>query len=176
MRYACGYVDREHAWVACPGTDQEEIMTARPRHPAGAAGERGGIPELGICDACGHAVPEPESEVSVTDYRILVTGSRTWDDEVMIRVEVCEELQRAFMLSMRPVVVHGACPRGADAMASRLADQLKPVVVNEPHPADWDRLGKSAGFRRNEEMARAGAVVCLAFIRDGSRGASHCAE
>lgn len=112
----------------------------------------------------------------MTDYRILVTGSRTWADEEAVRVELGTEMQRAFALSMRPVVVHGGCPRGADVMASRLADQLKPVVVNEPHPADWDRHGKAAGFRRNEEMARLGAIVCLAFIRDGSRGASHCAD
>ena len=23
VHYACGYVDREHAWVACPGADRE---------------------------------------------------------------------------------------------------------------------------------------------------------
>ena len=110
------------------------------------------------------------------DYRILVTGSRTWEDEAAIRAELCEEMQRAFMLGMRPVIVHGACPRGADAMADRLARELAPAVGVEPHPADWDRLGKAAGFRRNDEMARLGAIACLAFIRDGSRGASHCAD
>lgn len=112
----------------------------------------------------------------MSDYRILVTGSRTWEDEAAVRMELGGEMQRAFMLGMRPVVVHGACPRGADAMADRLARQISPAADVEPHPADWDRLGKVAGFRRNEEMARLGAVVCLAFIRDGSRGAQHCAD
>jgi len=112
----------------------------------------------------------------MTDYRILVTGSRTWEDEAAVRMELGTEMQRAFMLGMRPVVVHGACPRGADAVADRLARELAPAAVPESHPADWDRFGKAAGFRRNDEMARLGAIVCLAFIRDGSRGASHCAD
>lgn len=101
-------------------------------------------------------------------HRILVTGSRTWDDF------------RAIFDALAPynygriTLVHGDCPRGADAMASAAARAFGWEI--ERHPADWRNLGKPAGFIRNAAMVDLGADVCLAFIRDGSPGASHCAH
>ena len=104
-------------------------------------------------------------------YRILVTGSRDWDDE--------QELRYALIHAATPylpsvTVVHGACPTGADAMAGEWASNM--AVAVEEHPADWERFGKAAGFRRNAEMVDAGAAICLAFIRNGSKGATHTAD
>jgi len=51
-------------------------------------------------------------------------------------------------------------------------------VAVEVHPAIWRPNGiynPQAGFLRNRKMVELGADVCLAFIRNGSRGASHCA-
>jgi hypothetical protein len=103
--------------------------------------------------------------------KILVTGSRDWDDEVPIRAALTD------LVAGRPgrhVVVHGACPTGGDAVADRVAAELGLMV--ERHPADWARYGKSAGYRRNAEMVALGAEVCLAFIRDSSPGASMTAR
>ena len=77
-------------------------------------------------------------------------------------------------LGREVTVVHGACPKGADFIADQAARDLGLAV--EPHPADWERHGRAAGFRRNAEMVAAGADVCLAFIRNGSHGATHCAD
>jgi hypothetical protein len=98
--------------------------------------------------------------------RILVTGSRDWDDEVPIQAALTE------LTAGVPgphVVVHGACPTGGDAIADGIATDLGLAV--ERHPAPWRRYGRSAGYRRNAEMVAAGADVCLAFIRDSSPGA-----
>lgn len=107
-------------------------------------------------------------------WRILVTGSRTWGDILRMTNELRDEVLAARMCGVRPVIVHGACPQGADMIAARWARGYD--VAQEPHPADWDRHGKAAGFRRNAEMVALGADVCLAFIRDGSKGATHCAK
>lgn len=106
----------------------------------------------------------------MTPYRVLVTGSRTWDDEQGLRLELIAATTPHLPGA---VIVHGACPTGADAMADLWASDM--AVDVERHPADWS-LGKSAGFRRNAEMVQAGADLCLAFIKDGSRGATHCAD
>jgi len=104
--------------------------------------------------------------------RVLVTGSRTWDDEAVIRTA----LREAFAVTAPGeefVIAHGACPRGADEIADRIGRRMGWTV--ERHPADWATV-RGAGFRRNSLMVKLGADVCLAFIRDGSRGASHCAQ
>lgn len=105
-------------------------------------------------------------------YRVLVTGSRDWLDKLELRLAIIDAA--AVRMESGLVIVHGACPSGADAMAAEWAADYK--VPAEPHPADWARFGKSAGFRRNAEMVALGADVCLAFIRNSSRGAAHCAD
>lgn len=107
-----------------------------------------------------------------TPVRVLVTGSRTWD-AVEVIARAFAEVRAIAPPGESVVVVHGDCRRGADAIADRAATYFGWAV--ERHPADWYRYRKTAGFRRNDEMVALGADVCLAFIRDGSRGASHCA-
>jgi hypothetical protein len=103
--------------------------------------------------------------------RILVTGSRTWTDHTAIRQALTWYRS---LYGPSTTVVHGGCPQGADAIADRLADELGLQV--ERHPADWHTYGKRAGYVRNTRMVNLGADVCLAFIRNGSPGASMCAS
>jgi hypothetical protein len=109
--------------------------------------------------------------------RILVTGSRDWLDIHAVERALLEYHpvdSQGFDLPDKPTLVHGDCPRGADRMAKIAAKFLGWKL--EPHPANWETLGKRAGFVRNAEMVELGADVCLAFIRNGSKGATHTAE
>ena len=101
--------------------------------------------------------------------RILITGSRTWEDLDVIWDAIMAEAE-----PFGTTVVSGNCPLGADAMAERVAREMD--LGLELHPADWNRHGKRAGFLRNAEMVALGADVCLAFIRDNSKGASMTAR
>lgn len=108
-------------------------------------------------------------------YRILVTGSRDWTDWPKFHEALATEL----LVSIpRPVViVHGHARKGADAFADAFAHREGLAV--ERHPAIWRPKGiynPQAGLLRNRKMVNLGADVCLAFIRSGSRGASHCAR
>jgi hypothetical protein len=108
-------------------------------------------------------------------YRILVTGSRDWDDMLTIRDAIAKV--RTDDTDEPIVVVHGACPKGADAIAAYLVDKAYPSfrMSAEAHPADWQAEPRRGGFIRNELMVNLGADVCLAFIKNGSKGASHTA-
>lgn len=106
-------------------------------------------------------------------YRVLVTGSREWTDQAAIW-QALADVVRQLPADRDLVLVHGACPRGADEMAHQWACGYGGVI--EAHPANWVKHGKAAGFRRNAEMVNLGADICLAFIKDGSRGASHTAD
>lgn len=106
--------------------------------------------------------------------RVLVTGSRNWTDPLSVEAALLGELREHGPIT----VVHGDCLTGADRTAAHWAETMKTcggAVEVEPHPVDW-RAGKGAGPRRNAAMVALGADVCLAFIRDNSRGATHCAS
>ncbi|MER6086566.1 DUF2493 domain-containing protein [Streptomyces bluensis] len=106
--------------------------------------------------------------------RLLVTGSRTWTDVALLEGVIGEVLSLGRYRPRDVLLIHGACPRGADALADRFAGEIGMRVSR--HPADWATHGKRAGFLRNAEMVRAGADLCFAFIRGGSAGASMTAD
>lgn len=103
------------------------------------------------------------------NMRVLITGSRSWRDVSTIH----EALRRVRDRYGRFTLVSGHSPKGADAIAERIAVQLGLPI--ELHPADWKAHGRSAGFVRNTAMVQLGAEICLAFIHNNSRGASHTA-
>ena len=121
--------------------------------------------------------------------RVLITGSRDWDDYLAVSHAVHDatggDIQDL-------TIVHGHCPTGADYFADMLAWRLG--VQPERHPADWGgpcratclpdhrryRNGKTycpkAGHNRNQEMVDLGADVVLAFQCNGSRGTQDCID
>lgn len=112
-------------------------------------------------------------------YRILVTGSRDWPTPGVVWGALNDVRDEALVSGRSLVVVHGACPTGADDHAAKwckIATQFANGVTEEQHPAQWrinGELDRGAGFRRNAHMVNLGADLCLGFVRNGSRGASH---
>lgn len=97
--------------------------------------------------------------------KILVTGSRIWKDENLIQ----DALQK--YNHMKPVLIHGDCPTGADAIADKIARELGWEI--EAYPADWS-LGKKAGPLRNIYMVDLCPDVVLGFPTESSRGTIQC--
>lgn len=131
----------------------------------------------------------------MTDLRILITGSRGWDDKALLADALASVIH--WWVSQHPeadappvmTLVHGDCPDGADMLAQAFAEAAG--LRTERHPAKWREGGTydvQAGFRRNAEMVALGADVCVAFAgpcakyqhRDDpphmSHGTDHCAR
>lgn len=77
--------------------------------------------------------------------KTIIAGSRDITDYNIILAAVL-----GFDKNITEVVSGGA--RGADALGEEWADNNR--IPIKRFPADWARYGKSAGPRRNEQMAR----------------------
>ena len=106
--------------------------------------------------------------------RILVTGSRYWTDQVLLR-NTLAEVTKNTPPAERVILVHGDAWRGADFMAGEYARDRG--WKEEPHPAEWNN-GRAAGMMRNKEMVDLGADVCVAFFRMdvANKGTTNCSN
>ncbi len=83
--------------------------------------------------------------------RIVVAGCRDYEDYngAKAYISVCiKEIQKEHTL----IFLSGGC-KGADMLGERYAKENGFQI--ERYPADWQKYGKSAGPKRNLEMAKA---------------------
>lgn len=118
----------------------------------------------------------------MSDLRVIVTGSRDWEDGHWIRVDLGVLMFHAYRMKRRLVVVHGAHWDGVDHHVRGWAnhpaqEQLRKAghLHEEPYPANWKTFRRSAGPRRNQHMVSLGGDLCLAYPLGESRGTRGCA-
>lgn len=146
-----------------------------------------GMPHLSPCIEPPLLPTSPDEEI-----RILLTGSRDWQDEDLIWNVLYRYMPPRGSLLHTVVLVHGDCPTGADSLVSTL--WTANGGLEEPHSCDhecwtchhwehsWRDRGKRAGPIRNKVMVDLGAVICLAFplgplgVSRGTRGCMALAE
>ena len=101
-------------------------------------------------------------------FRVIIAGSRNFNDYDLLK-SVCDELLSLKIHSHEIVIISGTA-YGADKLGERYAGEYGFKV--ERYPADWGTYGKSAGYRRNEEMAKI-ADALIAFWDGESKGTMH---
>jgi hypothetical protein len=99
--------------------------------------------------------------------RVIIAGSRTFTNYTKFRARLIHLFSN---IPLEQVTIISGTARGADQMGEQFAAELGLNV--ERYPAEWDRFGKSAGYRRNEVMA-AKADALVAFWDGKSPGTKH---
>lgn len=94
-------------------------------------------------------------------FRVIICGSREFDDYEFLRDKCDKILSRKAADPTEEIVIVSGCAKGADTLGERYASERGYQVLR--YPAQWDKYGKSAGYRRNKEMAEV-SNACIAFL------------
>lgn len=103
----------------------------------------------------------------MSKLKIIIAGSRDFNDYDLLSEKMDYYTRKCFMNEIQ--IVNGGA-RGADSLGAKYAESKGIDVIN--FPANWDKYGKSAGYRRNEEMAKY-ATHCVVFWDGESPGTKH---
>lgn len=90
--------------------------------------------------------------------KVVIAGCRDYNnyDEAKVYIDFCLSNIR----KEKNIVIVSGCASGADAIGERYAEENGFKI--ERYPADWKRYGRSAGPRRNKQMAEiCDYVICF---------------
>jgi predicted Rossmann fold nucleotide-binding protein DprA/Smf involved in DNA uptake len=105
------------------------------------------------------------------EINVIIAGSREFSNYELLK-EVCDHVLENKIKDGYKITIISGHARGADLLGEQYATQKGFDL--KIFPADWDKYGKKAGFKRNEKMAELGNAL-IAFFADGaeSRGTKH---
>ena len=104
-------------------------------------------------------------------YRVIVAGTREFDNYSLLRMKLTDYL---LPIPNEEIEIISGTARGADKLGEQYASDYNLKCIK--FPADWNTYGKSAGYRRNAEMAKYASQehgVLFAFWDGKSKGTGH---
>ena len=103
-------------------------------------------------------------------FYCLVVGSRSFNDYKLLK----EKLDY-FLQNYKNIHIVSGGAKGADTLAERYAKENGYQM--HIFPANWDKYGKSAGYKRNEQMhqfiSQYSKRGCICFWDGKSKGTQH---
>ena len=97
--------------------------------------------------------------------KVIIAGGRNFCDYK----KLCQVCNKALSKQKQIEIVSGTA-KGADKLGEQYA--INNGYEIKQFPADWDKYGKSAGYKRNEQMAKY-ADALIAFWDGKSKGTRH---
>ena len=102
-------------------------------------------------------------------FRVIIAGGRDFNDYNLLK-DRCDYYLSFVLSDGAEITIVSGHAKGADTLGEQYANEKGYSL--ELHPADWEKYGKSAGFRRNQEMVEVSqAAIC--FWDGKSKGTEH---
>lgn len=109
--------------------------------------------------------------------RLIIAGGRDFNNTNLFQAEIRDKLKylkgKTYSVKENIEIVSGMAS-GADTLGKEFAEKWGLKLAK--FPADWKRFGKSAGYKRNEQMAlyaKEDNGVLIAFWNGVSKGTKH---
>lgn len=99
-------------------------------------------------------------------FKVIIAGTRDFNNYHLLKMKLDKILSN---ITDDIVIVSGKA-RGADTLGEKYAKE-KGYQIAE-FPADWEKFGRSAGYKRNVQMAEY-ADACVCFWDGRSPGTKH---
>lgn len=107
-------------------------------------------------------------------FACLIVGSRSFTNYQQAKLSIDKMLSKKREEGFSFIIVSGGAS-GADALAKQYAEEYDYQYIE--FPADWERYGRSAGIKRNEQMHQYISQYehrgCIAFWDGISKGTQH---
>lgn len=97
--------------------------------------------------------------------KVIIAGSRDFNDYDLLKSK-CDKI----LSQQTNIEIVSGTAKGADTLGERYAEEKGYKLTK--FSADWENKGNSAGYLRNEQMAKY-ADTLIAFWNGRSRGAKH---
>jgi ABC-type enterochelin transport system substrate-binding protein len=94
--------------------------------------------------------------------KVIIAGGRDFDNYEYLK-EICDKI----LINQNEIEIVSGCANGADKLGEKYANEKRYII--KQFPADWNKYGKSAGYIRNEEMAKYSDAL-IAFWNKKSKG------
>lgn len=101
-------------------------------------------------------------------FDVIIAGGRDFNDFELLVTKV-NNILSAIPEGTLISIISGTA-NGADKLGEKYAHHSNMNIISMP--AQWDKYGKSAGYKRNEEMAKI-ADACVCFWDGKSKGTKH---
>ena len=98
--------------------------------------------------------------------KVIIAGNRTYTNFDFLEKEVLKFLEEEKLEKDKIEIISGGA-KGADLLGEKFADKYE--IPTHVMLANWNSYGKSAGPKRNEEMAKLGDYL-IAFWNGESKG------